>query len=124
MRHFTDDYIYCSAFLPVLSLDQITSGGCETEEGHPSPTEIEDPSTNPEALALKSEVGTAVRSFVNELTPREKSIVHKLFWNGETQVAVARELGVSRMAVCKALARVVKRGKEKLAGFEEYALAS
>ncbi len=60
------------------------------------------------------ETKAIVRQFVETLPGRDREIVRRVFWDGETQTAVAADLGVSKMAVSKAIARITKRGRDVL----------
>lgn len=60
------------------------------------------------------ETKALVRRFVETLPGRDREIVRRVFWDGETQTAVAADLGVSKMAVSKAIARITKRGRDVL----------
>jgi DNA-directed RNA polymerase specialized sigma subunit len=65
-----------------------------------------------------SEMRATVRQFVDRLPRRDREIVNRVFWGGETQTAVAADLGVTKMAVSKAISRISKRGREVLPCYE------
>jgi RNA polymerase sigma factor (sigma-70 family) len=67
------------------------------------------------------ERAVAIRNFVLGLPERDQNIVYAVFWMGRSQAEVARDLGVSRMAVCKALSKISERGRVALAGFTDFA---
>ena len=64
------------------------------------------------------ETKAIVRRFVNALPERDREIVRRVFWDGETQTAVAADLGVSKMAVSKVISKITKRGREDLPQYE------
>jgi RNA polymerase sigma factor (sigma-70 family) len=64
------------------------------------------------------ETQAIVSQFVNALPKREREIVRRVFWDGETQTAVAADLGVSKMAVSKVISKITKRGREALPRYE------
>lgn len=64
------------------------------------------------------ETKAIVRRFVNALPTREREIVRRVFWDGETQTAVAADLGISKMAVSKVISKITKRGREALPRYE------
>jgi len=64
------------------------------------------------------ETKAIVREFVATLPQREREIVNRVFWGGETQTAVAADLGVSKMAVSKAISRITRRGRESLPSYD------
>ena len=70
------------------------------------------PSVVAQLASLETEV--LVRQFVETLPRRDRDIVRRVFWDGETQTAVAADLGVSKMAVSKAISRITKRGRDVL----------
>ena len=73
-----------------------------------------------EPVVVQLECAEAVRAvdqFVNSLTPRERDMLHRAFWGGETQTAIAAHFGVSKMAVSKALRKILKRGRRALAPY-------
>jgi DNA-directed RNA polymerase specialized sigma subunit len=65
-----------------------------------------------------AETKAMVRRFVDTLPRGEREIARRVFWSGETQTAVAADLGVSKMAVSKAISRIAKRGRNALPQYE------
>jgi RNA polymerase sigma factor (sigma-70 family) len=65
-----------------------------------------------------AETRAMVRKFVESLPRREREIARRVFWGGETQTAVAADLGVSKMAVSKAISRIAKRGRKALPRYD------
>ena len=65
-----------------------------------------------------AETKAIVRNFVDSLPKHQRDIVRRVFWCGETQTAVAADLGVSKMAVSKAIAKVAKRGREAMPRYD------
>ena len=123
MHKIWDPSIPCSAyagFRAVISLDALLSeaGG----EGHPSYIDIRD--SVPSALdsLMSAEAADAVNRFVGGLRERDKEIIFRIFWLGETQADAARGLGVSKMAICKAMAKITELGKRRLAAYRGFAL--
>lgn len=70
------------------------------------------------AHLASAETKAMVRRFVDTLPTREREIARRVFWDGETQTAVAADLGVSKMAVSKAISRIAKRGRDALPQYE------
>lgn len=117
MRQNVDAYLFAGAFAPVLSLDALTSH-LDPETGF-STFDIEDDSLNPTHLELeRAEAIAAVTRFVDDLPQRDREIVRRLFWEDETQTEIAESYGISKMAISKALARIVRRGQISLAPHE------
>jgi RNA polymerase sigma factor (sigma-70 family) len=84
--------------------------------------DILDTAPNAEAQIQASEATHQVAGFIASLRPREQEIIHRLFWLGETQAAVARSLGVSRMAICKTLKKISTIGRTHLVDLYDGAL--
>ena len=104
MHYLVDQYIFCSPFLPVASLeDKLNSD------------EIEDPASNPERDRELSEVWDAISRFLTRLKERDRQVVVRVFWRGESRAAVARDLGISGPAITKILRKVMAAGQVYLA---------
>lgn len=103
-----ESYVFPGVFAPVLSLESMPEAGAE----------IVDPEPLPDEHLERQEVRLAVSSFVKSLPPRDQEIVRQLFWDGRSQAEVAANLNVSKMAVSKAMTRIVKRGRTALAAYE------
>jgi DNA-directed RNA polymerase specialized sigma24 family protein len=67
---------------------------------------------------LTADRDAEIRAFVAGLGDGQRSIVVDLFWHHRTHAEIAKERGVSRPAVSRALARAYKRGRSALAGHE------
>src|SRR3569623_310475 len=50
-------------------------------------------------------------SFLEELTPRLREIVHRYYWLEHTQAEIAKDLGVTQSAVAHALRNVSRLGR-------------
>jgi RNA polymerase sigma factor (sigma-70 family) len=112
MRQSADSYLFPGAFAPVLSLDELLAG--PDDEIGPR-FELPDESPSAENLLVQLESIAAVERFLARLSPRDREIITRLFWNDETQTQVAASLGVSKMAICKALARICRQARIYLA---------
>jgi DNA-directed RNA polymerase specialized sigma subunit len=112
----------CSPFaglLPVASLDAIMDACAIGSEG--AMVDIKDGSPSALERLEAAQLTEAVSSFVGRLSPRDREIVMRIFWGGETQADVARRLGVSRMAICKAMAKITELGRRHLVAFRAVA---
>lgn len=58
------------------------------------------------------------------LTPRERYVVRRVFWDGLPQSVVASELGLSKMAITKILHRVRRKAGHTPLGLEFHAAAA
>jgi RNA polymerase sigma factor (sigma-70 family) len=69
----------------------------------------------PDSSAEEAEVAAAVGRFANEEIPaRQQYVVKQIFWKDRRQADVARELGVTRMAINDMVKRVTIRGRVSL----------
>jgi RNA polymerase sigma factor (sigma-70 family) len=71
----------------------------------------------PERKAVRGRAIEATNSFVDALPATQQHVVRRVFYDGWSQAAVARETGVSRNAVNKMLGRIYERGRAELAPF-------
>ena len=115
-----DESVFISPLAPVVSLDALFARD------------------NPEALAfdiaepfvpiedrLQDDAGRlAVLAFVDELPPKQRDILIRVFWRGEPQAAVAKAHGVSGAAISKTINKVFKRGRRKLLPYRDSFTAS
>ncbi|WP_371494142.1 SigB/SigF/SigG family RNA polymerase sigma factor [Kitasatospora sp. NBC_00374] len=56
----------------------------------------------------------AVRPLLNELAPRERTVLLSRFWGNRTQSEIAEEIGVSQMQVSRLLSATLGRLREQL----------
>lgn len=57
------------------------------------------------------ELSSAVSTFLQSLSPRDRELVYSVYWLDELQSTIAARRGVSRMAISKALARIHRLGR-------------
>ena len=117
MPSYWDKSVYCSPLAPFISLEELLTP-VVNDEIAPA-LDIPDPALNPAEKLESEQDATAVRAFVEGLRPREQAIVYRVFWLGERQAAVARDLGVSRMAVSKTIKRISQFGRAALADLND-----
>jgi DNA-directed RNA polymerase specialized sigma24 family protein len=120
MRHGLDSYLFSGAFAPVLSLEELSSR-LDPETGNAT-FDIPDDAPLPDARLAHVQAHTAVQRFVDALPARDREIVRRVFWEDDTQTAIAADLGVSKMAISKAIARIARQGRVVLADHEHLAL--
>ncbi len=60
------------------------------------------------------EEAVLVRAFISELSTRQQYLLQRLFVDDAPRVEVARELGISRTAVTRAMNRIYVRGRQEL----------
>lgn len=114
MRQSHDSYLFPGAFAPVLSLDALIA---PVEEGG-NAFEIQDPAPVQDEQFAHNQILDAVGRFVDSLSPRDREIVRSVYWDGQTQTEVAVRLSVSKMAISKAIARILKLGRVELAAHQ------
>lgn len=112
MRHYFDLYMYAGALDPVVSLDSLVDDGLD--ETGASTFDYLDPSPGPDEQFELVEASVAISTFVASLKPRDQEIIRRVFWRGESQTFVAKQLGVSKMAISKAVARICTKAQQAL----------
>ncbi len=105
-------FLIAGVFSPAISLDALVDQ--READGGPA-FDVADDAPSTEDLIAAAEGIDAVRAFVQRLSVRDREIVESHFWRGETQTEIAARQGVSKMAVCKAVARICRLGREQLA---------
>jgi RNA polymerase sigma factor (sigma-70 family) len=116
MRHDTATHFFPGAFAPVLSLDALTVQ--RDADGFNCFDILDEDALPPDEQLAQAEGFAAVDAFVASLSERDQLIVKRLFWLGHTQTQIAAELGVSKMAISKAVARICRLGQSMLAPHE------
>lgn len=108
----------CAPFavlMPVASLDAPIDH--QVADSPPLVETIKDVSPDVEAVVFANESVCAVAQFMSSLTPRQRDVVRRVFWDEQSQASVARDLQVSRAAVNKMISGVLKLGRAMLAEF-------
>jgi RNA polymerase sigma factor (sigma-70 family) len=113
MRFDGATYFFPGAFAPTLSLDALFAR--TGAEGFNNFDIADADSLTQDEMVAQAEGLAAVDTFVSALPPRDRTIVERLFWLGHTQTQIAADLGVSKMAISKAVARICRLGRERLA---------
>ena len=71
--------------------------------------DVEDPNADVEADYAKKEMRKKLYAAIKTLSPAQRNMIKKLFWEGKTQKAVAEEEGVSAFAIHDRLQRILKK---------------
>jgi RNA polymerase sigma factor (sigma-70 family) len=116
VQDWPDTYIFPGVFAPILSLDELYAGF--GQEPGAKPFDLTDPEPLADQLIEHADAMAAVRAFVTSLPPRDREILRRIYWGGETQTQVAAQLKVSKMAISKSVARLFRQGRVALAEFE------
>lgn len=98
-----------AALIPVLSLDSIEE--LAPGQGFKFVDEncaVEDSL----AVLLSEEMRSQVTHFVHSLPPRLQSMARRHYWLEQSQLQIADDLGVTRSAVCHALAKINSLGRK------------
>jgi DNA-directed RNA polymerase specialized sigma24 family protein len=98
-----------ASLVPVLSLDALEelapgSGVEFVNEHHPTEDAL--------ATLLYEETLVELSQFVISLSPRLRDIVRRHYWQEQSQVEIAEALGVTRSAICHALAKIADLGRQ------------
>lgn len=117
MQALLDESVFISPLAPMLSLDSLMASSSESAR----PFDIPD-RTLPSAddIIDTARVRLAIRRFVEDLPIRQREIVMRVFWEGESQASVARSLGISGAAVSKTLSKVLAVGRAQLKAYSEF----
>jgi RNA polymerase sigma-B factor len=94
-----------------LSLDAPRRGGEEDESGSYAES-IGEEDRRFELI----ELGLSVGSALEQITPREREILHLRFYEGLTQREIAERVGVSQMHVSRLIRRSIEALRERLTG--------
>ncbi len=78
---------------------------------------IEDSDCMPDGIAVDRENHTLVRQFVERLPGQLRIVATRVFWDGYNMADVARELGISRMAITKRMEKIRRLGLLSLKSF-------
>lgn len=111
VMRYAFDNVEHGVFYPPLSLDSTSldsDGNCVRR------FDVADESPSPEERAVQSQLERDTRAFLAALPPRDQVVAYRLYWLRESQSEIASFLGVSRMAVSKAVARISKKGFQAL----------
>jgi len=109
-------YVSPSAFSPINPSHQ-SFGQFSDSDDQPWYCKIPDPAPGPDEILGSIRLGHALDNFVQTLKLRDREIVRRVFWQGESQASVARSLGVSSMAISKAMTRICRHGARRLSAF-------
>jgi len=107
MALYAHDYIYCSPFLPVQSLDALLSDPDSNLRDYP------DPGESPEESLSRKLDHDRLHSWLENLPP-PLAAVAKLLMQGMNQAAIARHLGVSEPAISKRIGQMREIGFRRL----------
>jgi RNA polymerase sigma factor (sigma-70 family) len=99
-----DDYIYCSPFLNVASLDHILSHPGEDGKAF----DIVDPQPSTEVRIDRQRAYDTIHGAVDNLPPRQRAVIRALYFLGRSVTETARLLKVSAAAVVKLRAKALK----------------
>ncbi len=75
---------------------------------------IADPAADAERVLEATELHDAVGRFVASLGPKDRELIERVYWQGETQSEVAREFQVSGAAISKRMTRIQAMGRVAL----------
>jgi DNA-directed RNA polymerase specialized sigma24 family protein len=107
-------YDYHSPLAPVISLDAAMSE--PGKDGNPA-GDIEAPFTPFEDALAVEEAAAAVRRFIHSLPKRQREMILRHFWHGESQAEIARAQGVTGAAISRSMAKILKRGRLPLSSY-------
>jgi RNA polymerase sigma factor (sigma-70 family) len=102
--------------IQVVSLDEFIS----RDGGQPLPVDLSlyDRASRPSEILEQRQAMRALGEFLVTLSDREREIVERFYWHGESQTAIAVDFGVSKMAISKAVKRILERARHAMVGHE------
>jgi len=104
----TAEPVHLGVFQPVLSLDELIESQDPRGDSIATP-----PSSHYDSVAA-DELHSAVRDFLSKLNSRDREVAVRTYWHDEPQTRIASDLGISQVAVSKALARIRIHGATAL----------
>lgn len=107
MTLYTHDYIYCSPFFPVQSLDALLEDPESGIDDYP------DPGETPEERVSSNLDHDRLHRWLGDL-PVPLAAVAKLLMEGMNQAAIARQLRVSEAAISKRISLMREIGVRRL----------
>jgi RNA polymerase sigma factor (sigma-70 family) len=113
-----DLFAYANPFLNIASFDAALDASSDDD----TPTGVylvADSGRPPDEEIAVLQLTEAVERFVAGLSPRQQQIVRSLYWDGESQAEIARDLRVTKSAVSQALAKVHRLGRNHLREAEQ-----
>lgn len=108
MADYQKDYIYCSPWQSVRSLDE------QMERPESSVFSLVDTEDDPETALIRAEDSAVLDDWVGDLKPRDRDLLNGVF-DGDLQSDIARRQGVTEPAVSKRLKKLRARGVVDLA---------
>lgn len=99
---------------------RLTSLEAQTEELH---HEFADDGDTPEDQAILGVMKKELRGYVARLMPRDRDIIHRIYWQRQKHSKVAEDLGISESRVSQLQTRALGRLREMLADDEEVKVA-
>ena len=99
-----DDYVYCSPFLSVASLDYLL----ERHTEHDRPFDISDPQPATEVQIDRKRAYDTIHGAVDALPPRQRAAIRAIYLAGYSVTQTARLLKISPTAVVKLRTKALK----------------
>src|SRR5438552_569111 len=116
MRHTAALRVPYALIKDVVSLDELISR--DGDKPIAVDLSLYDRALRPSEILEQRQALQALGDFLLSLSDREQEILERFYWKNEPQTAIAVDFGVSKMAISKAVARILKRGRRAMAGHE------
>lgn len=110
-----DDYVYCSPYLAVASLEHVLSRFGEDGNAF----EILDPEPTADVQIDSAWSQKTIHAAVEALPPRQRAVIRAIFFAGNTVTQTAKLLQISAAAVVKLRTKALKRLMSLLAPVRE-----
>jgi DNA-directed RNA polymerase specialized sigma24 family protein len=109
MRSQADPYSYANPFVEPMSLDALAVA--DKDDGEVVILPIGDRAPLAEEQLEFAQMQAAVQHFIDGLDAVDRTLIERVFWDGERQADVARALAVSGAAISKRMTRIMQRGQ-------------
>jgi RNA polymerase sigma factor (sigma-70 family) len=109
MRSQADPCSYANPFVEPISLD--TLAVADEDDGEAIILPVADRGPDAEEQLEFAQIQAAVQKFIERLDARDRTLIERVFWDGERQADVARALSLSGAAISKRMTRIMQRGQ-------------
>ena len=92
-----DEYLYCSPFLSVVSLDHMFDRCGEDDRSF----DIPDPQPAADVQIDRQRAYYSIHGAVESLPPRQRAVIRAIYFSGHTVTQTAKRLKISAPAVVK-----------------------
>ena len=74
--------------------------------------EFEDEDSSPEEKLIQNETYEELHKAISTLTKEQQWLINEVYFKGRSQIEIAKELGVSKVAICRRFERIFEKIKK------------